>query len=259
MVVYKCSRCGYTSTIKCNYVAHLQRKIQCYPILSSASLAEQLSSMNLIKGMDFKCQHCNKCFATASNKTRHEKSNCKSAQSQANISVVLKKLEDVQQELKCIKKDSLRPNITVINNSITMNAFEYEKLEYIKNNKMFLTRCLMYKNMTGLLEKMYFDESHPENHNLKIPNKKQPYIQYFDGENWRYEQKDDVLDKMVNNGKNILDEHFVYNEDEIKQFVGKLFDQIVNWMDDIKRNNKTISDLKEKAYLMLLSHRHKSI
>lgn len=254
---FKCERCGYVTTIKCNFIAHLQRKVSCEPLLSTMLCQEQLDSMQVEK-ICFKCKHCSKLFATSSNRVRHERHACKSADSPASLTAsVLEKLHEVQEELKSLKRDTLRPNITFINNNnITLNAFEYEKFDHIKSNKMFLTRCLMYKNMTGLLEKMYFDDTHPENHNVKVPNKKQPYIQYYDGDGWKYEQKDDVLDKMVTNGKNLLDEHFIYNEDEIKQFVGKLFDQIVSWMEDIKRNKKTVQDLKEKAYLMLLSHKH---
>lgn len=267
-MLFKCDRCGYVTTVKCNFLAHLQRKVQCEPILSNIPQSSMLSKYNKDKSV-YKCEFCSKTFATPSNKLRHERNSCKSgvgslAQyknefSQNEFSQVLQKLEEVQNELKIMKNESTRPNITVINNNnITLNAFEFENLDHIKNNKLFLTRCLMYRNMTGLLEKVYCDSKHPENHNVKVPNKKQPYIQYYDGETWRYEQKDDVLDKMVNNGKNILDEHFVYNEDEIKQFVGKLFDQIVAWMDDIKYNHKTVNELKERAYLMLLSHRTKA-
>lgn len=251
MNLYKCERCGYVTLIRCNHVAHLQRKIPCESLLSAVTPEEQLAKLQDEKRL-FKCKHCSKSFSTASNCTRHETKYCKAATSHASLKEVLEKLNQVQDELKSLK----RPNITVINNTnITLNAFEYERFDYIKSNKMFLTRCLMYKNMTGLLEKMYCDELHPENHNLKIPNKKQPYIQYFDGESWKYDQKDHVLRKMITTGQNLLDDHFIYNEDEIKKFVGKLFDQIVAWVDDIKNNTKTINDLKERAYIMLLSQR----
>lgn len=264
---FKCERCGYVTTIKCNFISHLQRKVQCEPVFSNKSLSSILAQYT-DKKSEFKCDYCGKAFATASNKVRHEKNSCKgmltvitdknkNLSGEGEITRVLQKLEEVQNELQNIKQASSRPNIIINNNNITLNAFEFENVDHIKNNKLFLTRCLMYRNMTGLLEKVYCDSSHPENHCVKVPNKKQPYIQYYDGEHWRYEQKDDVLDKMVNNGKNILDEHFVYNEEEIKQFVGQLFDQIVSWIDDIKYNNKTIIELKEKAYLMLLSHRNK--
>ena len=39
------------------------------------------------------------------------------------------------------------------------------------------------------LKYIHFHPEHKENHNIKIPNKKQPYAQIYNGKDWEYKKK----------------------------------------------------------------------
>ena len=36
-----------------------------------------------------------------------------------------------------------------------------------------------------MVKKIHFNKSHPENHNLRLPNKRMPEMKTYNGEEWR--------------------------------------------------------------------------
>ena len=74
------------------------------------------------------------------------------------------------------------------NITININAFGNENLEYIDDKA--ITECIsrVYKSIPSLLEKIHFDPEHPENHNIKITNKKLPYASVM-GNNKKWKTK----------------------------------------------------------------------
>ena len=97
------------------------------------------------------------------------------------------------------------------NNNITIhiNAFGKENLDYI-TDKMII-RCIdkVYSSIPCLIEKIHFDPNHPENHNIKITNKKLPYASVMgDNRKWKTVDRKDAIETMVDNGYNILDDTY---------------------------------------------------
>ena len=105
-------------------------------------------------------------------------------------------------------------NINIIN----INAFGNENTDYIDDKAILDCISRVYRSIPSLLEKIHFDPKHPENHNIKITNKKLPYASVMgDNKKWKTVDRKDAIDTMVTNSYNILDEKYTENKDKISE------------------------------------------
>jgi hypothetical protein len=106
-------------------------------------------------------------------------------------------------------------NIETQNNNITINinAFGNENTDYIDDKVILQCIDRVYKSIPDLIQKIHFDPQHPENHNIKITNKKLPYASVMGtNQKWKTIARKEAIDKMVNNGYFILDEKYEVNK-----------------------------------------------
>jgi hypothetical protein len=107
-------------------------------------------------------------------------------------------------------------NIETQNITININAFGNENTDYLDDKDIIACIGRVYKSIPSLLEKIHFDPKHPENHNIKITNKKLPYASVMgNNQKWKTVDRKDAIDTMVNNSYNILDDKFKENKDKI--------------------------------------------
>ena len=102
-------------------------------------------------------------------------------------------------------------NIETQNNHITIqiNAFGNENIDYLDDNT--ITKCIerVYKSIPALIEKIHFHPDHPENHNIKITNKKLPYaVVMGNNQKWKTVDRKDAIETMVHNGYTLLEEKY---------------------------------------------------
>ena len=209
MVNYNCPRCNYTTNRKCNFKYHLNRKKKCPPEFSDTSILDianfykisitndfsnhakvipQISSFSASKNTHFipknipttsslkleknKCKFCNKYFSSYKNCWRHEKNNCK-VKKQIIVKQELKQINNI----KTINNNNNNNNNNNTTNNIVINNFFdnsndqkiYERLSNKTNLK--LLNKLSYDDLISvMLQKIYFDEEHPENRNISCTN-----------------------------------------------------------------------------------------
>jgi hypothetical protein len=110
-------------------------------------------------------------------------------------------------------------NTTNIENqhiNININSFGNENTDYIDNRAIIGCISKVYKSIPTLLEKIHFDPKHPENHNIKITNKKLPYASVMgNNQRWKTVDRKDAIEKMVLNGYNMLDEKYAENKEKM--------------------------------------------
>ena len=94
-------------------------------------------------------------------------------------------IEELKNQIDLLLKNqgsnNVHNNITY-NTSIVLNAFGSENTSYITGEyiKGLISSGPM-NSIPKLLEHIHFNPDHTENHNVKIPNKKQPYAEIFNG------------------------------------------------------------------------------
>jgi hypothetical protein len=109
-------------------------------------------------------------------------------------------------------------NQTNHNITININAFGNENTDYIDDKAIIACIGRVYKSIPSLLEKIHFDPRHPENHNIKITNKKLPYASVMGmNQKWKTVDRKDAIETMVLNGYNLLDEKYTENKDKMAQ------------------------------------------
>ena len=110
-------------------------------------------------------------------------------------------------------------NTTNIENqhiNININSFGNENTDYIDNKAILSCISKVYKSIPSLLERIHFDPKHPENHNIKITNKKLPYASVMgNNQKWKTVDRKDAIETMVINGYNMLDEKYAENKEKI--------------------------------------------
>lgn len=129
----------------------------------------------------------------------------------AQIAILLDKHSTVTTNSNNTNSHNVENHITNIN----INAFGNENTDYIDEKVILSCIDRVYKSIPSLLEKIHFDPKHPENHNIKITNKKLPYASVMgNNRKWKTVDRKDAIESMVQNGYNMLDETYVENKDK---------------------------------------------
>ena len=145
-------------------------------------------------------------------------------------------------------------NIDTQNNTINIhiNAFGSENTEYLDDNAILQCIDLVYKSIPAIIEKLHFNPQHPENHNIRITNKKLPYASVMgNNQRWKTVDRKDAIDKMVTNGYYMLDEKYENNKDKFDPRKQKNFESFKNNFEIEEKN--TMKMVKGDVEMLVLN------
>lgn len=234
MVEYKCKKCNKVFNHLGNYNSHIMRIFPC----NSKNENKEKIINNDVAENESQCKYCRKIFSRKDVCLRHEKSNCKN-----------KKMFDCE-KLKEEIKQTVINNFQTINNFNTINNFQQNIQQntnininpFGKEDTSFLTHSVMkniLKNpdngIPQLIRLIHFNPEIPQNHNVKMKNKKEPYVNVFNGQNWEVRDKDDTIQDLIISKKEIADDYFE----------NLLTDQDI---EITKKQDKIITALTQKKY-----------
>jgi len=131
------------------------------------------------------------------------------------------------------------------NNQIIINSYGCENLKYIKGYLNELVK-IPFTSVPKLVEKIHCNPQHPENQNVKLTNKKLPYIQVYKDNQWSIYDKKEIISNIVDKSYNLLEEHFYENSDELNsQQLGRFngFKDKMSYEDD-NLNKKIAKDVE---------------
>lgn len=241
MEKYNCMRCGFSTDHKNNYRKHIYRKHTCKSILKEVPIIlirekfesedldlrnHSVTSESLRTGLKnvYLCKYCKREFNNRQNRWRHEKSFCKDkcVMDEMNIKMdtMMLKIETLETQNKNLIQNNTFEN-TKINsdNTIIVNNFGEENLDYISDH---VFRKMIQKgpqSIPSLIKHIHFNPNHPENHNVRMKNKKLKYLEVKKGNKWEYKHKKVVLDDLVDFG--------YVNLEEFKQNNGEKMDALL--------------------------------
>jgi hypothetical protein len=143
-------------------------------------------------------------------------------------------------------------NIETQNITININAFGNENTDYLDDKAFIACIGRVYKSIPSLLEKIHFDPKHPENHNIKITNRKLPYASVMgNNQKWKTVDRKDAIDTMVNNSYNILDDKFKENKDKISVSKQEHFRGFQSRFDS--EDKELMKEIKSEVDMMVLN------
>lgn len=255
-----CKTCNVTFKRKSNYHRH---------ILSAFHIEKEKKGITSAK--NHICP-CGKAYSTTQSLCRHKKSCTYTPikSSEVIIDEMQQRLDQYEKEREEMKAqisllldkqagtttntNSNNTNIENQNNTININinAFGSENTDYLDDQAILQCIDRVYKSIPALLQKIHFDPQHPENHNIKITNKKLPYASVMgNNQRWKTMDRKDAIDKMVNNGYYMLDEKYEVNKEKFDPRKQKNFEGFKDKFETEEKN--TMKLVKGDVEMMVLN------
>ena len=180
----------------------------------------------------YKCNFCDYSTKRNSNLKRHINS-CKYRKSEEskyrllyeqNESEKKNLIEQHQKEKEMLYKqiDKLLEKVghttNNIQNNIILNNFGKEDLSHINNEfKAYLLKG-PWTMIPRMIEKVHFDDKKPENKNILLPNKKEPYVKVFENATWKFRDRKETVKDLVDANYNRLDEYYEKDGDSVLNY-----------------------------------------
>jgi hypothetical protein len=242
--MYECKRCGYTSSKKCNIIRHLQSMKGCEALVSNIDTKCLLKEFTSSK-KTYTCETCSESFMSISLKAAHSKV-CDGGKTN-EIKELIKTINELKNEVGNLKAQQQsgitiqgNNNTTIINNDNRIYINQYNKVEtnYIENDTMkdLLGKrsfTNLYDSLMEVIRIVYYNEKHPENHSIFIPNIRERYARVFDGNNWVFKEKNEIITCMRNFGVELMRDFFYDHEHEFNMMQKQLLTKWGNsYVDD---------------------------
>ena len=108
-----------------------------------------------------------------------------------------------------ITSNSHNTTNNMTNNIININNYGDENTKYITSDYILkLLKNRPAKAIPELIKYTHFNDAHPENHNIKITNKKEPYIKVRKNDKWELQDKDATITDLIDRQQiHLLDEN----------------------------------------------------
>ena len=245
MVEYVCQNCDKKFSHKSTFKRHLARKFPCKKEAGNFKGQHRVT----LKTKKSECDDCGKQFTNRHSKSRHmTNQRCYKTAAMKRLESERDLLKDRLDKLAEQLKDSGTTNINI--NIVNINSFGNESMSHISPN---LLQQLIQKPgvaVPELLRQIHFDPEHPENHNIRITNRKENYAQIFLDQQWLLAKKADVLNKMVDKGVSLLDNCFEEHSNTLSDFKRCNFEKFQEEMgDDASKARKRVCDDAELLVL----------
>ena len=225
------------------------------------------------KNSAFFCDFCGKNFTRAYGLTCHLKT-CKAKKLVENENDKDKKIEELiknQEKMKdqmkeMVEKLLINSSVTTtnnnhnnhnshntINNTIHINNYGNENIDYLKGD--YLNNLLegAFTAIPKLIENIHFNPQHPENHNIKITNKKEPYIKVRKNNKWELQDKKEILETLVDDKYYMLEDHYadVGDTQNLSNHTKKVME---NFRDKYNEDTELQKDLQKKSEIVILNN-----
>ena len=210
------------------------------------------------------CEYCLKTFSRNSNLTKHLKT-CKKKKNAEMLAVTqnekIIKMEKEIEELKNYKIQT-QNNITntnshnITNNTININNYGDENLKHLRSKDFANLLDGIYGAVPKLIKKIHFDPNHPENQNIKLPNKKLPYLKVMKDNKWELVNKKPELLDLIDSKYFLLKERYykILEKNKYNLTISQK-QKIDNFIDKYQEEDKDIMlDLINKTELVLLNN-----
>lgn len=214
MVQYVCHKCNKVFSHYGNYNTHMLKVFPCDSKKKEEIVVPKIEIPDDKINSELVCKYCSKEFSRKDVCKRHEKYSCKN-----------KKNIEKEEEQKKLVEEIQKAKQTIINN-FNINNYQQNIQNNIQQNfgsinpfgkedVSFLTNEIMkniFKNpdfgIAQLIKLIHFNPEIPQNQNVRLKNKKEPYLNVFNGQNWELRDKDDTIQDLIISKKEIADDYF---------------------------------------------------
>lgn len=224
---------------------------------------------------NFICGFCDKEFSRKDSLSRHLKGCQDKLKDDENkmdlvnlVEILNLQIEQKDKELEkrnnqideLIKKVGIISTNNVTNNiqqniqqNIKLLAYKNTDLSHLEDSDYL--KCLNHSNfcIPYLIEKIHFDPTKPQNHNIYISNLKNNYVMVYDGDKWTIKDREESIQNLIEEKEHIIEqklEEWIENGDKYPDIMKK-FNRYI----DKKENDKVLNKIKNEIRLMLFNNR----
>jgi len=245
--VYECKLCGIRTRLKTDLKRHVMTKkhqgrvkkeeetmateknlknvnLNVNPNVNIVNPNVNLN-VNIVNLKKYKCRYCSKTFKYRQSRYRHELNICNKTENSITIKEYDKEIGKMKKQIEnlLINMSTITNNNNTITNSnnvnmqqnITINSYGKENLEYLTQDYLTSLLKIPYRSIPNLVKKIHFNPHHPENQNIKIPNRKEKFAKVYNSGSWEFKNKKEVIESIVDNSYNIIECHY----DDIHEYL----------------------------------------
>jgi len=239
MVIYVCEKCGKIFDKKWSYVYHSNKKNKC--ILSNilnndhnGGLTNLINTVNELKKQQNLLEADNRKLAENNKKLEKE-------------------VEELNREIKNVECNVNNVNNVNITNNIIIRAYGNENLNFTNDEIKKILMCRM-DSIQKYVEKVHCNKDKPENRNVYIKNitHGRKYVCVYDGDEWIFKSKKDILDELKQKGIDYISVNMDTMKNELSDSVLKSLNRAIEKYEseDIEWTKK----VDEKLELILLNN-----
>jgi hypothetical protein len=190
---------------------------------------------------------------------------------QPTIEQMQQTIQQLQQDVIALKQQPPQ-SITINNNTINNNtvnnniiiekrSFNHENINHIINDHQFMHNCLYQNNVLQLIDAIYCDGEHPENHVVRMRNINRGIMEFYKDGTWTPCKQDDLLDQLLDRGYTILKTYFRKNKDDVKARVieddgeDDQYIKIIDWLDDNSHDIKHTKSVKQDIVILFMHNK----
>lgn len=151
-----------------------------------------------------------------------------------------------------INVNNVNTNINQQNNiNIEVMAFKKEDLSHLKDEMYHSILNKAFRSIPELTRLIHFNKNKPENYNIYISNKRDAYILVYDGEQWNLQNRDEILQQIMEDKADILEDKFNKYRDNLSEDTVRKFTRF----QDQKDEPIVAKGIKEELELLLYNNR----
>ena len=226
-MIHDCPRCGYSTSVKSNFIKHLvQRQTPCPSTKADVSLETLILEYTEQIAKVYKCESCKKGFSSRSGLAYHRKHCNSENQRLANIESALQNLAEQlavhknrtdqrYKENNYVNTNNVGINNGTINNvniNIEIKPFGEESTDHI--SKEIAIKCFKrgVYGLIDMLDMIYFNSEVPENHNVKLKSLKNKLVEVFKDSSWETRDFTTTVDRMISVSRSHVMKEMDYKE-----------------------------------------------
>jgi len=122
---------------------------------------------------------------------------------------LLRQNEELKKQVDVLKNKTLTRvfnNTQHIDTQLNINYYGCETLEYISDKFIQEMMKIPYSSIPNIIKHIHFHPAHPENHNVKITNRKLPHASVYKNDKWELVEKRKTIEDLMQKGYGLMDE-----------------------------------------------------
>lgn len=208
-------------------------------------------SKNKNETITYKCSYCGKQLKYRKTLNRHMKNCSLCPVTKSDIStietVVEKKVQNkmkknitnITNNTNNIHNTQNINNIIVIDGKEQLREFGKEDLAQISEDILNKAIHCPQLGILKLIKQIHFNKEIPQNQNINISNKKESFVEIFNGKEWEKQDKKIAIQNMITSKKDIMDDYVEEKTEKnlLSRFIKDNYEQFSEMLDKYVRES----------------------